>query len=259
MKVVILAGGYGTRLGRDTEHRPKPMLEIGGRPILWHIMKIYESYGFTEFVVCCGHKSEVIKDYFANYLLRQSDLTVDLKRGTLEYHRSRGEPWRVTLVETGRQTMTGGRLMRIAEYVDDETFLLTYGDGLADLDIGALVGFHRVQGCLATVTAVHAPSRFGAVTLDRSGARVRRFREHSPQVREDGWINGGFFVCEPGVLDHIESDDTVWERGPVEELARDGLLAAFRHEGFWHPLDTPGDKRTLEELWRSGDAPWRTW
>jgi len=254
MKAVILAGGLGSRLSEETAVRPKPMVEIGGKPMLWHIMKIYSAFGVDEFVICLGYKGYLIKEYFANYQLHTSDLTFDLGRGSLEVHRSETEGWRVTLVDTGDATMTGGRLARVLEYAGEE-FCLTYGDGVADIDIGALIAFHRAQGVLCTVTAVQPPGRFGALEVD--GERVRSFEE---KPRGDGnWMNGGFFVCSAGVGAYLGGDDTVWEQEPLRGLARDRQLASYRHEGFWHAMDTLRDRTSLEELWRSGDAPWRIW
>lgn len=257
MKAVILAGGLGTRLSEETAVRPKPMVEIGGRPILWHIMKIYSSHGINEFIVCCGYKGEVIKQYFANYFLNSADITFDLARNGMEVHRSEAEPWRVTLVDTGEHTMTGGRLKRIADHLDGESFCLTYGDGVTDVNIGELIHFHASQNTAATLTAVQPPGRFGAFTMEAGQTRIPHFRE-----KPDGdgaWINGGFFVLEPKVLDYIEGDSTVWEAEPMTRLAHDGELSAWRHEGFWHPMDTLRDKNYLEELWESGKAPWKVW
>jgi glucose-1-phosphate cytidylyltransferase len=256
MKVVLLAGGFGTRLSEETDLKPKPMVEIGGKPILWHIMKIYSHHGFNDFVICLGYKGYVLKEYFANYFLHQSDVTIDLQKNSMEIHESKAEPWRITLVDTGLNTMTGGRIKRIAPYIGNETFLLTYGDGVSDVDITGLVKHHRQNGKLATVTAVQPSGRFGALNLDRNNA-VLSFQE---KPKGDGsWINGGFFVVEPAVLNHIESDETVWEREPLETLARDGQLSAYNHQGFWQPMDTLRDKNHLEELWKSGKAPWRVW
>jgi glucose-1-phosphate cytidylyltransferase len=255
MKVVILAGGVGSRLSEETTIRPKPMVEIGGKPILWHIMKLYGATGIEEFVVCLGYKGYVIKEWFANYALHTSDVTFDLRSGDMEIHHSTTEQWRVTLVETGEETMTGGRLKRVLPYVGDETFCFTYGDGLSDLDLRALIAQHREERTLATVTAVQPGGRFGALEVD--GVRVRGFRE---KPRGDGaWINGGFFVLEPGVGEYIDGDATVWEREPMERLAADGQLATFFHTGFWQPMDTLRERHLLEELWASGRAPWRTW
>ena len=252
---VILAGGLGTRLSEETDTRPKPMIEIGGYPLLWHIMKYYLSYGVQDFVICLGYKGYIIKEYFTNYYLHMSDVTFDLRKNQTEIHRKGVEPWRVTLVDTGHDTMTGGRLKRVREYIGEETFCLTYGDGLTDLDLGRLCAFHDAHGGAATVTAVRPPGRFGALDLD--GVRVRGFRE-KPEG-DDGWINGGFFVLEPRVIDRIVGDDTVWEREPLQGLAEGGDLHAFKHDGFWQPVDTLRDKRMVETLWRDGRAPWRRW
>jgi glucose-1-phosphate cytidylyltransferase len=255
MKVVILAGGLGSRLSEETTLRPKPMVEVGGRPILWHIMKSYAAYGVDDFVICLGYKGYVIKEWFANYALHSSDVTFDLRSGEMEIHHSTTEPWRVTLVETGEQTMTGGRLKRVLPYVGDETFCFTYGDGVSDLDIGALIAQHRADGVLATVTAVQPGGRFGALEVDER--RVRGFRE---KPRGDGaWINGGFFVLEPGVGSYIDGDETVWEREPMERLAAEEQLSPFFHRGFWQPMDTVRERQVLEQLWASGRAPWRRW
>jgi glucose-1-phosphate cytidylyltransferase len=254
MKAVILAGGTGSRLSEETQLRPKPMVEIGGKPILWHIMKIYAAHGIDEFVVCLGAKGYVIKEYFANYWLHASDVTIDLEGNSVEAHQGEAEPWKVTLVDTGERTETGGRLKRVLPYVGDEDFCFTYGDGVTDLDISALVEFHRSQDTLATVTAVQPPGRFGA--LETEDGRVRAFTE---KPHGDGaWINGGFFVLSPRVGDYIEGDHTVWERGPLERLAADGQLSAYRYEGFWQMMDTLRDKNLLEQLWGAG-APWKTW
>ena len=257
MKVVILAGGYGTRLSEETGVRPKPMVEIGGRPILWHIMKIYSSYDINECIICCGYKGHVIKEYFANYFLSRSDVTFDLKNNKTEIHQNDAEPWIVTLVDTGDETMTGGRLKRVRDYIGDETFCFTYGDGLSDIDIRQLVTFHREQGTLATMTAVQPPGRFGAFNLAQGQTKVSSFRE---KPHGDGaWINGGFFVLEPGVMDYIEGDSTVWEQEPLHNLAKDGMLSAHRHYGFWHPMDTLRDKNVLQQIWDSGTTPWKIW
>jgi glucose-1-phosphate cytidylyltransferase len=255
MKLVILAGGLGTRLAEETASRPKPMVEIGGRPILWHIMKIYSAYGINDFIICLGYMGYYVKEYFANYFLHMADVTIDIGRNGLEVHQSRAEQWRVTLVDTGTETMTGGRLRRVRDRIGDQTFCMTYGDGVADIDIGALIAFHEREGRDATVTAVRPPGRFGALDLD--GAGVKGFVEKP--LGDGSWINGGFFVLAPRVLDRIEGDDTVWEQAPLEGLARDGQLSAFRHEGFWQPMDTLRDKRLLEELWASGQANWKVW
>jgi glucose-1-phosphate cytidylyltransferase len=255
MKVVILAGGLGTRLAEETQVKPKPMVEIGGRPILWHIMKIYSSAGFNDFVVCCGYKGYVIKEYFANYVLHNSNVSLDLKTGTVEIHRHELEPWTVTLVDTGESTQTGGRLARVAPYVEDDHFAMTYGDSLGDIDVRALVDFHFDQGRLATVTAVLPPARFGA--LEISGTSVSRFREKPSG--SDAWVNGGFFVLSPEVLGYIDGDMTAWEREPLERLSAAGQLAAYRHHGFWQAMDTIRERTLLEELWASGSPPWKVW
>jgi len=257
MKAVILAGGFGTRLSEETSVRPKPMVDIGEQPILWHIMKIYSAYGINDFIICCGYKGEVIKQYFAEYRRFRSDLTFDFTDDTETIHQNHCEPWRVTLVNTGLETMTGGRLKRVREYVGDETFCLTYGDGVTDLNVGEVIDFHKKEGALATLTATQLPGRFGVFTLSGDATRVPRFRE-KPQG-EDAWINGGYFVLEPGVFDYIEGDDTVWEQEPLMQLARDKQLAAYRHDGFWQPMDTLRDKNYLEDLWESGERPWKTW
>jgi len=255
MKAVILAGGLGTRLSEETNTRPKPMVEIGGRPILWHIMKGYTHFGITEFIICLGYKGYMVKEYFANYPLHTSDATIHLEQNRVEIHRNQSEPWTVTLIDTGEQTQTGGRLRRIRHLLGDEHFCMTYGDGVADLDLTALLAFHRRSNCLATVTAVRPPARFGRLDLD--GDRVRGFQE---KPRGDGdWINGGFFVLSPAVLDYIAGEDTLWEQEPLQRLASEGQLAAWRHDGFWQPMDTLRDKMKLEDLWNSGRAPWKTW
>jgi glucose-1-phosphate cytidylyltransferase len=255
MKAVILAGGLGSRLSEETTIKPKPMVEIGGKPILWHIMKIYAAHGVEEFVVCLGYKGYVIKEWFANYALHTSDVTFDMRSGEMEVHKTTTEPWRVTLVETGEQTMTGGRLKRVLPYVGDETFCLTYGDGVADVDVSALIAHHRAHGRLATVTAVQPPGRFGALEAD--GDAVQRFAE---KPRGDGaWINGGFFVLEPGVGAAIAGDETKWEEEPLRDIAADGELTIYRHHGFWQAMDTLRDRNELESQWASGRAPWCTW
>jgi glucose-1-phosphate cytidylyltransferase len=257
MKAVILAGGLGTRLSEETVLRPKPMVEIGGRPILWHIMKTYAAHGITEFIICLGYKGLLIKEYFVNYRLHAADVTVDVSNGALSFHRSNAEPWRVTLVDTGESTQTGGRLKRIAPFVAGEpAFCMTYGDGLADIDVTALLAFHAAHGRDATVTAVSPPGRFGA--LDRSGAVVRAFIE-KPAGDGIGTINGGFFVLSPRVLDRIDGDPTVFETGPLEGLARDDQLRAYDHRGFWQPMDTLRERNMLERLWATGTAPWKVW
>lgn len=256
MKAVILAGGLGTRLSEETVLRPKPMVEIGGRPILWHIMKLYATHGVTDFVVCCGYKGYLIKEYFANYSLHQADVTFDLEQGSMEVHQRSAEPWRVTLVDTGDSTLTGGRIKRVRRYLPaDEPFCLTYGDGLADLNIGESIRFHHAGGGLCTLTAVQPPGRYGAIVCAED--RVSRFQE-KPQG-DGGWINGGFFVCDPQVCDYIEGDATSWESGPLERLATEGRLRAFHHLGFWQAMDTLRDKNHLEQLWASGQAPWKCW
>jgi glucose-1-phosphate cytidylyltransferase len=252
MKAVILAGGLGSRISEETEVRPKPMIEIGAKPILWHIMKIYAAHGISDFVVCLGYKGYVIKEFFANYYLHSCDVTFDLASNAVEVHQSAAEPWRVTLVDTGDETMTGGRLRRVMGYVAGEEFCLTYGDGVADIDISALIRFHREQATLATVTAVQPPGRFGALEVD--GRRVTGFAE-KPHG-DGGWINGGFFVLSPEVERYLGDDTTVWEREPLEGLARDGELSVYQHEGFWQPMDTQRDMRQLQALWDSGEAPW---
>lgn len=255
MKAVILAGGLGTRISEETSVRPKPMVEIGGRPILWHIMKIYSFHGVNDFVVCLGYKGYVIKEYFANYFLHMSDVTFDMAGNKMEVHQHSVEPWKVTLVDTGEDTMTGGRLRRVKSYLGRETFCMTYGDGVADVDIGKLIAFHRRQGTLATVTAVQPPGRFGALNMDKQ--KIVSFEE-KPQG-DRSWINGGYFVLEPQVIDYIEGDRTTWESGPMERLAREGRLAAYLHEGYWHCMDTMRDKTSLEETWNTGRAPWKIW
>lgn len=254
MKVVLLAGGLGTRILEESVVKPKPMIEIGGRPILWHIMKIFSAHGLNEFIICCGYKGYVIKEYFANYFLHMSDVTFDMNHNGLEIHKHYAEPWRVTLVDTGEATMTGGRLKRVASFLDDD-FCLTYGDGVGSIDVTALLNFHRSHGKLATVTAVQPPGRFGSLEMD--GDAIRSFQEKP--VGDGGWINGGFFVLSPKVLDRIAGDETGWEREPLESLAQDDQLRGYFHDGFWHPMDTLRDKHHLESLWSSGKAPWKVW
>lgn len=255
MKVVILAGGLGTRLSEETVVRPKPMVEIGGKPILWHIMKIYSHFGFNDFIICLGFKGYMIKEYFSNYFLHMSDVTFDMRHNSMEVHQQSAEPWKVTLVDTGENSMTGGRLKRVAPYLD-ETFMLTYGDGVADVDIAALVEYHKRHGRQATVTSIQPMGRFGALDLTADN-RVLGFQE---KPKGDGsWVNGGFFILETGVLGRIGSDATVFEKEPLEGLARDGELVAYKHGGFWQPMDTLRDKNHLEELWSSGSAPWKVW
>jgi glucose-1-phosphate cytidylyltransferase len=255
MKVVILAGGLGSRISEESGVRPKPMIEVGGRPILWHIMKIYAAHGHSDFVVCLGYKGYIIKEYFANYFLHMADVTFDLAENRMEVHQKASEPWRVTLVDTGDSSQTGGRLKRVEKYVAGEPFCLTYGDGVANVDIGKLVTHHRAGKRIATVTAVRPPGRFGALALD--GDRVRGFIEKP--AGDGGWINGGFFVLQPEVFGYLKGDNDVWEYEPMEGLARDGQLGAYHHEGFWQPMDTLRDRNVLEELWAGGKAPWKVW
>lgn len=255
LKAVILAGGLGTRISEETSVKPKPMIEIGGKPILWHIMKIYSAHGVNEFVICCGYKGYVIKEYFANYFLHMSDVTFDMANNKMEVHQRNAEPWKVTLVDTGESTMTGGRLKRVAPFVGDEDFCLTYGDGVGNINITKSIEFHRAHGRQATMTAVQPPGRFGA--LDLNGNAVQNFLE-KPHG-DGGWINGGFFVLSPKVIDLIDGDDCIWERKPLEKLATTGELMAFQHDGFWQPMDTLRDKTYLEELWATGSAPWKIW
>ncbi len=256
MKAVILAGGLGTRLSEETTIRPKPMVEIGGKPILWHILKTYSAHGINDFVICCGYKGYIIKEFFANYFLHTSDVTFDMQNNTMQVHERHAEPWKVTLVDTGDSSMTGGRLKRVRQYVEhDEAFCFTYGDGVADIDIGASIRFHKQHGLLGTMTAVQPPGRFGAIDVD--GSRILAFRE-KPQG-DGSWINGGYFVLSPKVIDYIDGDDTLWEKEPMENLARDGQINAFLHRGFWQPMDTLRDKVYLEDLWQSGRAPWKRW
>lgn len=255
MKAVILAGGLGTRISEEALLRPKPMIEIGGKPILWHIMKIYSSYGIHDFIICLGYKGYMIKEYFANYFLHMSDVTFDMKKNQMEVHQNNVEPWKVTLVETGEQTMTGGRLKRVASYLDDEDFCFTYGDGVSDINIHQLIEHHKQHKRMATLTAIQPPGRFGA--LDTEAEKIIGFKE-KPQG-EGGWINGGFAVLSPKTLSYIEEDNTVWERAPLENLARDHQLSAYFHDGFWHPMDTLRDKNLLEDLWTTAKAPWKVW
>ena len=257
MKVVILAGGFGTRISEETSIVPKPLVEIGGKPILWHIMKIYAAHGLTDFVVCCGYKGHLIKRYFNDLFIQNSDLTIDLKTNQIEVHRTAAEPWRVTLVDTGETTMTAGRVSRIRQYVGREPFCLTYGDGVSNVDITSLIAFHREHGKLASVTAVQPPGRFGVFTLEEDDPTVSSFTE---KPRGDGaWINGGFFVLEPKIFDYIGGDDEMWEQEPMRRLAEAGELKAFRHTGFWHAMDTLRDKQVLQKMWEAGDAPWDIW
>jgi len=255
MKAVILAGGLGTRTSEESHLKPKPMIEIGGRPILWHIMKIYSHYGINDFVICLGYRGYVIKEYFANYFLHMSDVTFDISENRMEVHQRYAEPWRVTLVDTGQETLTGGRLKRVREYVGNEVFCFTYGDGVADIDVGKLIQFHRSQRSLATLTAIQPPGRYGAVSIDDT--RVLSFAE---KPEGDGaWINGGFFVVEPGAIDYIQGDQTSWESDALVRLSREGKLSGYKHAGFWQATDTLRDKNQLEDLWQSGKAPWKVW
>jgi glucose-1-phosphate cytidylyltransferase len=257
MKVVILAGGYGTRISEESGVKPKPMVEIGGKPILWHIMKIYSSNDINDFIICLGYKGHAIKEYFSNYFLHTSDVTFNIQKNEMSVHQNNAEPWKVTLIDTGEGTMTGGRLKRVQEYIGNETFCFTYGDGLSDVDIKGLIAFHKVQTTLATLTAVQPPGRFGAFKLGGNETKVSTFKE---KPHGDGaWVNGGFFVLEPGALDYISGDKTVWEREPLEELAEGGMLAAYKHHGFWQPMDTLRDKHVLDDLWQNGKAPWKKW
>lgn len=258
MKAVILAGGLGTRLSEETDLKPKPMIEIGGKPILWHVMKIYSAHGINDFIICCGYKGYVIKEYFANYFLHMSDVTFDMQKNEMEVHNRRAEPWRVTLVDTGDDSMTGGRLKRVGDYLkDEEAFCFTYGDGVGAIDITASIRFHQAHGKLATLTAAALPGRFGSLDLDHDKGTVRTFDEKP--IGDGGMINGGFFVLSPEVLDYIEKDSTMWEQDPLRTLAHEGELMAYEHHAFWQPMDTLRDKHLLEELWQAGDAPWKIW
>ncbi|MGH8283929.1 MAG: glucose-1-phosphate cytidylyltransferase [Gammaproteobacteria bacterium] len=255
MKAVILAGGLGTRLSEETATRPKPMVEIGGMPVLWHLLKIYSHHGINDFIICLGYKGYIIKEYFANYFLHMSDVTIDLSTNKLDVHHKHAEPWRITLVDTGEQTQTGGRLKRVSDYLDGDTFCFTYGDGLADIDITKEITFHKSNGSLATMCAVRPPGRFGSIDIKDN--RITRFEE---KPSGDGsWINGGFFVLEHGVFSYIKDDYTIWERDPLEKLAKNGQISAYTHQGFWQPMDTLRDKIKLEGLWQSGHAPWKIW
>jgi glucose-1-phosphate cytidylyltransferase len=254
MKAVILAGGLGTRISEETSTKPKPMVEIGGKPILWHIMKSYSAHGVNDFVICCGYKGYVIKEYFANYFLHMSDVTFDMQNNKMEVHTRNSEPWKVTLVDTGDETMTGGRLKRVRPYIsDEEMFCFTYGDGVSDVNISELIAFHKAHGKLATLTATQPPGRFGALNLE--GQKINSFQE-KPQG-DGAWINGGYFVLSPKVIDYIDGDSTTWEKSPMENLAKDAQLDAFFHHGFWQPMDTLRDKIHLEEMWQTGNAPWK--
>lgn len=257
MKAVILAGGLGTRLSEETSVRPKPMVEVGGQPILWHIMKTYSAHGINDFVICCGYKGYVIKEYFANYFLRMSDVTFDMRFNQMSIHAGNAEPWRVTLVDTGENTLTGGRLKRVREHVGNETFCFTYGDGVSDVNVTALVEFHKQQGTLATLTAVQPPGRFGAIALGQDQNQITTF--HEKPGGDGAWINGGYFVLEPEVIDYIADDSTTWEAEPLQKLAHSEQLSAFKHDGFWQPMDTLKDKNYLEDLWKKGKAPWKVW
>jgi glucose-1-phosphate cytidylyltransferase len=254
VKAIILAGGKGTRIEEETYLKPKPLIEVGGKPLLWHIMKIYSHYNINDFVICLGYKGYMIKEYFSNYFLHTSDVTIDIQNNKIDVHQINAEPWHVTLVDTGEKTMTGGRIKRIKKYTD-ETFCLTYGDGLGDVDIANCINFHRKNNVIATVTAVQPPGRFGALVIE--GNKITRFQEKPPG--DSNWINGGFFVCEPEMIDYIEGDDTLFEQEPLENLAREGRLAAYKHNGFWHPVDTLRDKNYLSEMWEKGKAPWKKW
>jgi glucose-1-phosphate cytidylyltransferase len=260
MKTVILAGGFGTRLSEETGIRPKPMVEVGEMPILWHIMKSYSAHGFNDFIICCGYKGYMIKEYFRDYFLRRSDITVDLRNNSVEVHNVASEPWKITMVDTGENTMTGGRIKRIQKFIGNERFFLTYGDGLCDVDFNQLLDFHTSQNVYATLTATQPPGRFGAFSLESGSNLIENFREKPKGDGHDtAWVNGGFFVAEPEVFDYIEGDSTIWEREPLEKLARSNKLAAFRHRGFWQPMDTLRDKMVLEEILNSGKAPWKKW
>ncbi len=256
MKVVILAGGFGTRLSEETVNIPKPMIEIGGKPILWHIMKIYSHYGYNDFIICLGYKGYIIKEYFMNYFMHMSDITVDLNSGGIKVHNSKAENWKVTLVDTGLDTMTGGRIKRIKDHLDGERFMLTYGDGVGDVNINSLVKFHESHGKLATMTAVQPSGRFGALRIN-DDKKVESFVEKP--AGDGAWINGGFFVLEPQVIDYIKDDNTTWEREPLENLTKESQLFAYKHEGFWKPMDTLRDKIELERLWSTKEAPWKVW
>ncbi len=254
MKAVILAGGQGTRISEETHLKPKPMIEIGGKPILWHILKTYSAYNINEFIICLGYKGYQIKEYFANYYLHESDLTIDIQKNSLEIHETKSNPWKITLVDTGDNSMTGGRIRRISKYLDD-TFCLTYGDGLADVNISQIISSHKKNNTLATLTAVQPQGKFGAVTIQ--DGKVKTFEE-KPKG-DSGWVNGGFFVLEPEVVDYIQGDDTMFEREPLQQLTKENQLSAYHHTGFWHPMDTLRDKNELEELWSKGNAPWKVW
>lgn len=256
MKAVILAGGFGTRISEETVNKPKPMIEIGGKPILWHIMKLYSYYGINDFVICCGYKGYMIKEYFANYHMHMSDIVVNLKTGDIEYYNSKAEPWNITIVDTGLNTMTGGRIKRVKDIIGNETFMLTYGDGVANVDINELLNVHKESGKIATVTSVQPLGRFGALDIDKNG-QVKCFVEKP--VGDGGWINGGFFVLDPKIFNYIEDDSTIFEKGPLVKLAQENQLVAYKHKGFWKPMDTLRDKMEIESLWNSNKAPWEIW
>jgi len=260
MKAVLLAGGFGTRISEESGIRPKPMVEVGGKPILWHIMKIYSHYGINDFIICCGYKGTMIKEYFSNYFMFNSDVTFDMKNNSMKVHKMNAEPWTVTLVDTGESSMTGGRLKRVKEFIGDETFCLTYGDGVSDVNINDLIMHHKNQGVLATLTSVRQHGRFGVFNLHPNESKIKYFKEKPQGDGDDtAWINGGFFVLEPKVIDYIDGDTTVFEKGPLEKLAADEQLCAFRHTGFWQPMDTLRDKNYLEDLWNSENPPWKVW
>ena len=254
MKAVILAGGQGTRISEETHLKPKPMIEIGGKPILWHILKTYSAYDINEFIICLGYKGYQIKEYFANYYLHESDLTIDIQKNSLEIHETKADPWKITLIDTGDNSMTGGRIKRISKYLDD-TFCLTYGDGLSNVDVSQIIATHKKNNTLATLTAVQPPGKFGAITIENE--KVTTFEE-KPKG-DAGWVNGGFFVLEPSVVDYIQGDTTMFEREPLQQLTKENQLSAYYHRGFWHPMDTLRDKNKLEELWSNGNAPWKVW
>jgi len=258
MKAVIFAGGHGTRISEESGIRPKPLVEIGNKPILWHILKIYSHFGINDFIICCGYKSDLIKNYFSDYFLHSCDVTFDLRSNKKEFHKNHAEPWNVTLVDTGEHTMTGGRLKRVKEFIGNETFCLTYGDGVTDVDITKLIAYHKKQGGKVTLTAVQPPGRFGTFTLGSENMKIKNFKEKA-KSGDTPWINGGYFVCEPSVLDLIAGDDTSWESEPLEILAEEGSLFAYQHDGFWQSMDTLRDKRYLEEIWNSGIVPWKHW
>ncbi len=255
MKAVILAGGFGTRITEETQLKPKPLIEIGGMPLLWHIMKIYSSHGINDFIICCGYKGYLIKEYFTNYSLHMSDMTIDIQKNEIQVHKKPFEPWKITLIDTGLNTMTGGRLKRIKEHLSDEAFCFTYGDGLSNVNITDLINFHKKNKTLATITSVQPPGRFGVLNMEND--KITNFKEKP--IGDRNWINGGYFILEPSVIDYIQNDSTVWEEEPLEKLAKEGQLSAYKHTGFWHPLDTLREKNILEELWSSGKAPWKNW